>query len=129
VLTGHGRTVLSRRLVDLRRGLAATARRYQEIEQDRRLGSAADLDELRRRVLALGREINQLEALLELTDHPELKLGETIGPETVVGVVDATSGRPAEYRLVGCEPHSDSTVISVNSPIGQALSVAGSDRS
>lgn len=121
LLTGHGRTVLSRRLVALHRELAENAWRCQEVEHDQRLASATGFHQLRRRVLGLGLEINQLESLLELAEHPELDIGQAIGPGTVIEVVDAASGQPGEYRLVGGVHESDSTVVSVGSPLGQAL--------
>jgi transcription elongation GreA/GreB family factor len=113
--------MLSQRLVALRRDLAAAAWRVQEMEHDQRRTSPGDLERARRRVLNLGLEINQLESLLELAEHPELEIGQTIGPGTVIEVVDAASGQPAEYWLVGCEQDSDSIVVGVGSPIGQAL--------
>jgi transcription elongation GreA/GreB family factor len=36
-------------------------------------------------------------------------------------VIDAANGEEAEYRLIGCESDPDSTVVSLGSPIGQAL--------
>jgi transcription elongation GreA/GreB family factor len=113
--------MLSRRIAALHRELATAAWRYQEIEHDQRLASEADVAELRAQVLNLGRKINELEALLELAEQPGLETGHAIGPGTVVEVVDAASGEAAEYRLVDCQDDSDSTVISVGSPIGQAL--------
>jgi len=121
VLTGHGRTVLSQRLLALHRELAERARLCREIEQDQRLASDDELAALQRRVLQLGVDINQLEALLERADDPELESGESIGPGTVIGVVDAVSGVPSEYRLVACDHETDSSVVTVGSAAGQAF--------
>jgi transcription elongation GreA/GreB family factor len=121
MLTGHGRTVLSQRLLSLHRELATTAWQCREIAGDKRVASHVDFDHVRQRALNLSLEINQLEALLELVDSPELKVGEAIGPGTAVRVVDAATGEPREYQLVGCEPDSDSTVVSPASMVGQAL--------
>lgn len=121
VLTGHGRTVLGHRLLALHRELAESARLCREIEQDQRLASDEELAGLQRRVLQLGVEINQLEALLERADDPAPANGESIGPGTVIGVVDAVSGVPSEYRLVVCDHETDSNVVTVGSAVGQAL--------
>ena len=121
LLTGHGRTVISQRLTALHRQLAVAAQRHLEISTDQRQGSAADLDQLRRQVMSLAAEINQLEAWLELAEHPELEIGQAIGPGSAVEVVDAVSGQQSEYRLVGPETDNDSTVVSPGSTVGQAL--------
>jgi transcription elongation GreA/GreB family factor len=121
ILTGHGRTVLSQRLLSLHRELAAAAWQCREIGDDCRVVSQADLDRLRQRALILSLEINQLESLLELADSPELEIGKAIGPGTAVRVVDAATGEPREYQLVACEPNPGSTVVSPASMVGQAL--------
>jgi transcription elongation GreA/GreB family factor len=121
LLTGHGRTVLSRRLTALHRQLAVVARKHFEISHGQRQGSAADVDQLGQRVMALAAEISQVEAWLELAEHPELEIGQGIGPGSAVEVVDAVSGEQAEYRLVGADTVNDSTVVSAGSSVGQAL--------
>ena len=121
VLTGHGRTVLGQRLLALHRELAESAWRCREIETDQRLASDEELAALQQRVLQLGVEINQLESLLERADDPALDGGESIGPGTVIGVVDAVSGVPSEYRLVACDHDTDSSVVTVGSAAGQAF--------
>jgi transcription elongation GreA/GreB family factor len=121
LLTGHGRTVVSQRLTALHRQLATTAQRHFEISHDQRQGSPAELDQLRRRVMAVAAEINQLEAALELAEHPELEAGQSIGPGSAVEVIDAITGQPSEYRLVDADTDPDSTVVSAGSIIGQAL--------
>jgi transcription elongation GreA/GreB family factor len=121
LLTGHGRTVLGQRLTSLHRQLAAAAERYYEISHDRRPGSVAELEELEQRVMALAVEINQIEGTLELAEHPELEIGQSIGPGSAVEVIDAVSGQRSEYRLVGAETDNDSTVVGAGSIVGQAL--------
>ena len=121
ILTGHGQTVLSQRLLALHRELADSAWRCREIETDQRLASDEELAALQRRVLQLGVEINQLEALLERAEDPDLESGDSIGPGTVIGVVDAVSGAPAEYQLVACDHNTDPSVVTVGSAAGQAL--------
>jgi transcription elongation GreA/GreB family factor len=121
ILTGHGRTVLSQRLAAVHRELADSAWRCREIEEDQRLASDEELAALQRRVLQLGVEINQLESLLERAEDSQLESGESIGPGTVIGVVDAVSGTPSEYRLVACDQATDSSVVTVGSTVGQAF--------
>ena len=121
LLTGHGRTVLSQQLVALHRELAEGARRCREIEQDQRLASDDEFAELQGRVLQVGVEINQLEALLERAEDPGLEIGETIGPGTVISVIDAADGALSEYRMVVCDHETESSVVTAGSSVGQAF--------
>ena len=73
--------MLGQRVLFLQRELAVAAWRWQQIEHDQRSGSPAELEELRDRILGLSLEINQLEAAIELADHPEIQPGEAIAPE------------------------------------------------
>jgi transcription elongation GreA/GreB family factor len=121
LLTGHGRTVLSRRLADAQRQLAEVARRRRQIDSWPSQSAETERTGLDRRALALAFESNQMETLLELSEHPELEIANGIAPGSVIEVVDAVSGRRAEYRLIGGEADRDSSVVGVGSPVGLAL--------
>ena len=113
--------MLSRRLVALRRELAAAQRDRQALARNGREALPRVEDRLWRHMLRCSLEVSQLEALLELAEHPELELCRTIGPGTAIEVVDAVSGQSTEYRLVGEEWDAGSTIVDVGTPVGQAL--------